>query len=192
MRKIKVMEKNESKRKQRLKEAAANGKRWRVKWYVFRGVSQNSLDSAMIETIKNGHLDIVKLLHKKGANIRFKGPTGTTLLMLAAVMDYLDIVKYLHRHGADIHAVNDNGETALIKAAKANRLEIVKYLVSHKADIHQRDIHGNDALLWAAKGEYPEVYIYLSEQGADPNVYNKDKMTAGLYLATWKTWKNVK
>ncbi|MDR1672109.1 MAG: ankyrin repeat domain-containing protein [Bacteroidales bacterium] len=179
--------------KQKLKAAVIKGSLLRVRWLCLtKSVSQNALDAALIEAIKNGRLNIVTFLHKKGANVKFKGPTGTTLVMFAAVFGFLEIVKYLHKNGGDIHAVNDRGKTALITAAAANRLDVVKYLHQNGANIHLRDNEGNDALLWAAKREFPELFKYLMAHNADPNVYNKEHMTAGLYCSGWKMWKDLK
>lgn len=111
--------------------------------------------------VENGHLEIVRLLCQKGADIRKRyTPTGSTLLHTAAqmgrgeVMDYLlglcrPLKKseeeyklgYFHR-GLDINAVNKENKTALQVAAEKGYLKIVKSLLLHGATTSLLDSNG--------------------------------------------------
>lgn len=59
--------------------------------------------NTMLETASaNGHLELVKLLVEKGANINSQTNEGYTPIYRAAIYDHLDVVEYLKQNGADI------------------------------------------------------------------------------------------
>ena len=110
--------------------------------------------SAMITASAKGCLDIVKLLHKYGANVN----DG---MGAASIHGWIEIVKYLHENGADITA---NNNFAVRQATNANHLEVVRYLHRNGADITADD---NAALISAAGRGYLDMVKYLCENGAD-------------------------
>ena len=72
----------------------------------------------------NGHLDMVKYLVSKGADVRARFDFA---LQCTAFNGHLDIVKYLVENGADVRACDD---FALRWAAANRHWDIVKYLRS--------------------------------------------------------------
>jgi ankyrin repeat protein len=49
---------------------------------------------------QEGHLDIVKLLIEKGADVKAKDNSGSTALMIASKNGHTQIVEFLKAHGA--------------------------------------------------------------------------------------------
>ena len=61
----------------------------------------------------HGHLSIVKLLVRRGANVNQAMHDGDTALHFACQSGFVDVCEYLLDHGADIHAVGLRGTTPL-------------------------------------------------------------------------------
>ncbi len=80
--------------------------------------------------VTNGHLDIVKYLVSKEADIDSGTPNKTTALMLASRSGFIEIVKYLLDHKADLALHNDQNLTAIDFAQLGNQTEIVNGLKS--------------------------------------------------------------
>lgn len=116
----------------------------------------------------SGHLEVVKYLVEKGANIEpvscdkftplhwsaFYGNweywylewkyTNEIIIVLNWYPEHLEVVKYLIERGSNINAVNDEGCTALHLCSKneysgqLGQLEIVKYLIEKGADLNAK------------------------------------------------------
>nr|CAD7198401.1 unnamed protein product [Timema douglasi] len=76
-----------------------------------------------------GHLKIVDLLIKHGADLNIRDAEGMSALMLAAGEDHLDVVRSLTDHRADLDLQNNTGNCALHLAAEQGHLGVVKCLV---------------------------------------------------------------
>ncbi|KAL5005602.1 hypothetical protein ScPMuIL_016760 [Solemya velum] len=117
----------------------------------------------MYLAVENGHLEVIKLLHEKGADVRKRHlPTGSTVLHIAAKMGHLEIVQYLldfcHAHilvskdkskarskvrSLDINAINAERKTALQLAAEKGFIKIVKLLMRYGATVALLDSRGS-------------------------------------------------
>ncbi|XP_061165516.1 ankyrin-3-like isoform X2 [Saccostrea echinata] len=126
--------------------------------------------------VENGHLEIVRLLCQKGADIRKRyTPNGSTLLHTAALMGRVEVIDYLlelcrplkksseeykfgyfHR-GLDINAVNKENKTALQVAAEKGYLKIVKSLLLHGATTSLLDASGTLFCLSEFGGVWQEI-----------------------------------
>lgn len=95
---------------------------------LFQRNDNNQTKTEMIEACRRGHLEPIKLLVKKGANINASGDNGLTPLMEAACYGHFSIVKYLVSKGADMNARADDGSTAVRFAASNRHWEIVYFL----------------------------------------------------------------
>lgn len=73
--------------------------------------------TALSLVCEKGHLEIVKLLCKHGAELDSMDNSGQTPLMLATLNGYGQIASYLARIGASLF-INDNNGTTLIRGAK--------------------------------------------------------------------------
>lgn len=69
-----------------------------------------------------GHINIVKLLVRHGANVNSTTKTNSTPLRAACFDGHFEIVKYLVAHGADVEVANRHGHTCLmISCYKGNK-----------------------------------------------------------------------
>jgi ankyrin repeat protein len=99
---------------------------------------------SMNSAADNGHLEVVKLLLEKVADITVANHNGWTPLNSAADSGHLEVVKLLVEKGADITVANHNGWTPLNSAADSGHLEVVKLLVEKGADVNtQGGEYGN-------------------------------------------------
>lgn len=86
-----------------------------------------------------GHLDIVKFLVSKDADIDPDSPNNTTPLMMAARYGHIHVVKFLLDNGADLSAKNTQDLTAIDFANKFNQNEIRDGLISRWKKVYGRD-----------------------------------------------------
>ncbi len=130
--------------------------------------------TALCFAAENGHLDIVKLLIEKNADIN-KRSNGETPLMLAIRENHMDVAKELISKGADVNPTESfTGMSALMWAATYGDVDIVKQLLDKGAKynhIHQKS--GQTALMMAAKGGHKKVVELLLSQN-DINVTKSD------------------
>ncbi|KAE8826443.1 hypothetical protein HRS9122_09945 [Pyrenophora teres f. teres] len=95
---------------------------------------------AISKAISTGDLDMLKLLHRTGADLHFNATLriARTSLQLATELGHSDIVQYLLDHSVDVNAspCNFAGGTALQFAAKAGSVGTAELLLQHGADIN--------------------------------------------------------
>ena len=84
---------------------------------------------------QEGHVEVVKLLLEKGANIEAINNQGFTSLWIAAYKGHTEIVKVLIAAGANIEAIDDEGYTPLEVAARNGHVEVVKLLLEKGAKV---------------------------------------------------------
>jgi len=126
-----------------------------------------------------GHLDAVRLLVDRGANIYARTFIGATPLMYAALGGHNEIVKFLISKGADVNTQNNKGGTALNLAAVKGHSDTVKLLLNKGANINAKcGKKGWTALFFAAVTGQTETVKVLLEKGANPNVRSKKGRTA--------------
>lgn len=115
-------------------------------------------DASLILHTTLGMLDLVRVLLRRGADVKAADARGRTALMWAvgytqwrrlrscSVSDYLEIISLLLRHGADPDRQNKYGLTALMWVGDC--VEALRLLLSAGADLSLRDCHGWTALRW--------------------------------------------
>jgi len=85
---------------------------------------------------KSGHVPVIDVLLKAGAEAKVAAVDGLTPLMMAASSGNPDAVEMLVKHGADVNAKeSDSGQTALSFAAAFNRPAAIRALLQHGANI---------------------------------------------------------
>jgi len=72
----------------------------------------------LIIASKRGHIEIVRMLVEKGADINVKDKHGNTALMHACLNMQVGTAFYLIDNGADLTITNDQGKTAMDIASK--------------------------------------------------------------------------
>ncbi len=86
----------------------------------------------------NGHLDVVKYLVERGANLEAVHEDGEmiTALHLAALNGEIEVLEYLIGKKANIETKDGRGLTPLKNAALRDLFDVVKILADHGADIN--------------------------------------------------------
>ncbi len=122
-------------------------------------------DTALMNSVS--HLDILKLLITKGANVNTQNSFGKTALMYAIQYGNLDAVKALVEAKADVnlatnklddwdceHALSAGNRTPLMYAAWHANTDVLKYLLSKGAKADAKDSEGNDYTFYLKKNDY--------------------------------------
>lgn len=81
----------------------------------------------------SGHLDRMKMLIARGADVNLEDYEGITLLMAASLHGDKDKVKLLLDNGADVNAKGKWGKTALMLASRNGHKDIVELLKKYGA-----------------------------------------------------------
>ena len=90
---------------------------------------ETTTSSLLHAAATNNHLEMVRMLLKRGASVDLQTNLGDTALMKAASYDHLSTVLVLLQHSANPDLQNNNGFTALIWAALEGREACVKALL---------------------------------------------------------------
>ena len=114
-----------------------------------------------------GHLDIVKLLHSRGADL-----DDEYILLATCQSGHIEVVRYLLDHGADINSERGDRGTPLTTACYHGYLEIAKLLIECGADINFVYNDRYEDVIWnplaaACFGNHLEIVKYLVSIGAD-------------------------
>jgi ankyrin repeat protein/rubrerythrin len=125
-----------------------------------------------------GHVDTVRLLLEKGADVNAKEAVVGTALTDASNAGRLEVVRLLLEKGADVNAKNKDGGTALTAASCTGHLEVVRLLLEKGADVNAKEEFVGTALMMGSFHGHLEVVRLLLEKGADVNAKNKDGGTA--------------
>jgi len=120
-------------------------------------------DTAIMVAALGGHLDIVRTLRRRGADL---DPRGWTPLIYAATGGHDEIVRYLLAEGAKIDAVSPNGTTALMMAVREGKVSTVELMIARGANVNQRNENGVGALDWARRNEDTAMVERLRRAGA--------------------------
>lgn len=113
-----------------------------------------------------GHLDLVKELVDRGADIEHTTDSKSSPLRGAAFDGHIDVVKYLVKKGANIDKPNQVGQSPLTIAAAMKQIETVKYLIEHGANVHHKGHNGDMPLHVAVESGSGDVTKILVEAGA--------------------------
>lgn len=198
----------------KLSVAVLRGNLEDVKLLILKGaVDVNTKDklgsTALINASSEGHLEIVKFLVSKGADLNIKNKYGYTALMKAANEGHLEVVKFLVKSGADVNIKDKSGDTALhnaidlfmetlkvstykgkeTKSATLNEAikkhtDIAKFLIDNGADVNAKNDNGDTVLIKASNSGNLDIVKYLVKNGTDVNAKNNQNKTALNYSKT--------
>jgi ankyrin repeat protein len=118
--------------------------------------------TALIWAAQKGHMEVVKFLLERGADVHAKAVNGATALIIAAQNDRTGIVKLLLEKGADVNAKANDGGTALTVAAQYGCLEIVKLLNEKGAEANSKVTHKPLFELWVKDEAVAKDWLKMS------------------------------
>jgi hypothetical protein len=126
-----------------------------------------------------GHLEVVFLLFKHGADPDAVDTDGLNAVMAAAISGHHSVVEFLAENGADLSLVNRNKSNALMFASRGGHLDVAQALC-HRIPIciNERNKLGSDALFFAALNAHAALSVFLISQGADPRIRGQDGFSA--------------
>lgn len=113
-----------------------------------------------------GHLAVVKMLVRAGADVNHPTKTNSTPLRAACFDGRLDIVKYLTDHSANIHITNKYNNTCLMIAAYKGHVDVVQFLLELGANPDEKAHCGATALHFAAECGHVKIVRELLCHGA--------------------------
>ncbi|MEN6625295.1 MAG: M56 family metallopeptidase [Candidatus Sumerlaeia bacterium] len=87
---------------------------------------------------QNGHLDTVKLLIGKGADVSARSETGLTPLHLAAQGGHGETAEAIIAAGADVNAKDNSGNTPLTLASEKGHQQLAGMLIAKGADVNPK------------------------------------------------------
>jgi ankyrin repeat protein len=134
------------------------------------------------------HLDVVKFLVDKGADVNAEEYGGNTALHHAAMNNAANAVALLIKKGADLENIEDYGRTPLILGARERGgPKTIKVLLDAGADVKAKDKFGATALhlaSWRGKKEVVDLLLDagapISSKGRDPRYFFSQAATHGL------------
>ena len=126
-------------------------------------MNQNGLTPLMLAAA-GGHVDVVKYLGSKGADIHVEIQEGINALTMAS--ENLEVIMCLEKMGADLHA---NMAFMLSLSAANGSLDVVEYLVEKGADVNIGISDRLAPVACAAAQGHLDTVKYLVGKGADVN-----------------------
>jgi ankyrin repeat protein len=151
--------------------AAVEGDQKKVEAFLNEGANVNakgkeSNRTALMWASLRGHLDVVRLLLERRADVNARDDNGETALLSASGKGGIGVVKLLLDKGADINARDKNGRNALMTPSWLGQSDVVKLLLEKGIDVNASDKTGRTALLWASEQGHTEVAELLKSYGA--------------------------
>lgn len=125
---------------------------------------------------RNGHVEVLKVLLKGGADVNYRGPYGQTVLHIACANGHAEAARILAEEaGADLDARDENNFTPLYEASLWGNYMSVKVLVTHGSDTSlgtsvEQDSSGWTPLIVSSEEGYVRCLRILLEAGADANL----------------------
>ena len=133
---------------------------------------------SLFDAVRDGDLELLKVLVESGAKIDERDDGGYTPFMLAALSHSSETMSYLISKGADVNAATSWGATALTRAAQGGDTNVVALLLSNGANVNAREYDGYTSLSRAAMNGHTQIVRMLLAKGADTTATTKHGHTA--------------
>ncbi|MBD2731102.1 ankyrin repeat domain-containing protein [Nostoc sp. FACHB-892] len=176
---IKIKQRKQRKNIENFIDAAMMGQLEAVQAAIKNGIDINAIGSngqtALMYAASYGHISVIKVLIKAGANLDILSDediTGVrqTALMLVASSYFAtnrhEVIKVLVEAGANINLQGQDGLTALMWATLCNYTNAVEALIECRADLNIRDKDGNTAIMYAKARKFDALVNVLKQAGA--------------------------
>ncbi|KAJ7440551.1 ankyrin repeat domain-containing protein, partial [Mycena galericulata] len=146
-------------------EAMNHGVSWEYTWDFPPWNYGSSLHIAAA----GGHIEIVRILLEKGANINAAGGREGSSLHIAAARGHTEIVRILLEKGANVNAAGGRDGSSLHIAAARGHIENVRILLEKGANVNAAEGGDGSSLQAAAARGHTEIVGILLEKGANVN-----------------------
>jgi len=168
---------------QRLRDAVERGDRATIEKALERGADLQAKDDlgrsvVVLATHYAGDLELVKLLHAKGAPVDVPDVNGRTALSFAAEDGRLDLVRWLVEQKAAVDSRDQQQRTPLFHAALAAHDDVIAFLADRGAAVDPRDQFGDTPLMVACAKGHDATAVLLVARGADPKARDQEGRTA--------------
>lgn len=127
----------------------------------------NHENSPMHFAAQKNHLEIIRILLQRGAQIDARNRKRETPFHWACAFADIDLIEFMIKHGAGINAVEDEGGTPLSWACYEGRENVVAFLCDHDVNINLADMENNTPLYWACYRGHNNIVRFLIEKKAD-------------------------
>jgi ankyrin repeat protein len=114
-----------------------------------------------------GHVEAIRLLIEKGANVEAADKSGMTPLILASFTGHVQAIRMLIEKGANLEAVDENCMTPLMYASVSGHADALRVLIENGANVEAPDSSGKTPLQNAKRQGHNEVVSLLKEHGAE-------------------------
>uniref|UniRef100_A0A8C8STU2 Palmitoyltransferase n=1 Tax=Pelusios castaneus TaxID=367368 RepID=A0A8C8STU2_9SAUR len=159
--------------------AAINNRLDIVKFYISKGAIVDQLGGDLNSTplhwaIRQGHLSMVILLLKCGADPTLIDGEGYSSIHLAVVFQHMPIIAYLVSKGQSIDTTDFSGQTPLmLSAQKVIGPEPTGFLLKFNPSLSAVDkVEKNTALHWAVKAGNVNAVELLLDAGSNLDIKN--------------------
>lgn len=157
-------------------------------------------DESLIKAVEGGHVDVMKQVIARGANVNVARENGQTSLMIASQLGNATMVQALIDAGASLNIeTRKSGLTALKLSARQGHRTVVDILLNAGAEIDHRGANnqghafaGASALTHAAAKGRSAMVTHLISRGANPNLENYMSLTPIMYAAGEGKFESVK
>ena len=136
----------------------------------------------MYTATEEGHLQIVTLLTKHGADVN-RSPSGQvardlhiehqTPLLVACMKNHEGIIGHLIESGADVNRTSERGSSPFLAICQHNNVQLAQLLMQHGAqhDVEAKNLYDGkiNGLIVAAESGSFEILRLLVEAGLDVN-----------------------
>jgi ankyrin repeat protein len=127
-----------------------------------------------------GHVEAIRVLIEKGANLEAADESGMTPLILASFTGHVQAIRMLIEKGANLEAVDENGMTPLMLASVSGHEDALRVLIENGANVEAPDNSGKTPLQNAKSQGHNEVVSLLKEHGAKETDEKNDRLRAQL------------
>jgi ankyrin repeat protein len=167
----------------RFLQAARDGDRKSLEFALARGVAPNTKDdlgrnALLLATHDAGSLELVELLHARGAALDEPDIGGRAAVSWAAADGRLEILRWLAERGAALDRPDVEGRTPLFHAVTTEQQGAVEFLLDRGADANAADRYGDTPLMTACAKGYDALAELLLRRGADPSLRNQEGRSA--------------
>jgi len=147
------------------------------------GMIQAAPAPALIEAVRSGNTDNVRLLLGQKADVNQPGVDGSTPLHYAVARDDKALVELLIASGANVRATNRYGVPPLAIAAQNGNAGVMKLLLDAGADANAGFSEDETPLMTAARTGNVEVLKMLLTHGARVNARDAKGQTPLMWAA---------